>query len=109
MSFTSNYLDKIPPIVPRSDTENFHDQTFYEQCLGVLMGVGVGALLFTIAELRWLVFSLGATIKYPLQRHRRACVCLHDSYVRTVGYPYNPLGNSALKILLCHYETSIDS
>ena len=59
MSFTNNYFDKIPPIVPRSDTENFHEQTFYEQCLDVLMGVGVGALLFTIAELRWLVFSLG--------------------------------------------------
>ena len=39
MSFTSDYLDKISPIVPRSDTENFHDQTFYEQCLDVLMGV----------------------------------------------------------------------
>ena len=59
MSFTSNYLDKIPPIVPRSDIENFYEQTFYEQCLDVLMGVGVGALLFTIAEGGWYVFSLG--------------------------------------------------
>ena len=59
MSFTSNYLDKIPPIVPRSDIENFYEQTFYEQCLDVLMGVGVGALLFAIVEGRWHVFSLG--------------------------------------------------
>ena len=55
----SNYLDKIPPIVSHSDTENFYEQTFYKQCLDVLMGVGVGALLFAIAELRWYVFSLG--------------------------------------------------
>ena len=54
MSFTSNCLNKIPSVVPRSDIENFYDQTFYEQSLDVLMGVGVGALLFAIAELRWI-------------------------------------------------------
>ena len=59
MSFTNNYIDKIPSIVSCYDTENFHGQTFYEQCLDVLMGLGVGALLFAIAELRWRVFSVG--------------------------------------------------
>ena len=59
MSFTSNYLDKIPPIVPRSDTENFHDQGLHEQCLDVLMCIGVGVMLVAIAKLRWLIFSLG--------------------------------------------------
>ena len=66
MSFTSSCLNKIPPIVPRSDIENFYDQTFYEQCLDVLMSVGVGALLFAIAELRWIRPWPGVTIKYPL-------------------------------------------
>ena len=50
MSSTSFCSKKMPSLIPVTDTENFHEQDFYTQCLDVLMYVGVGAMLFAFAK-----------------------------------------------------------
>ena len=55
MSFTNFYSNKIPSFVPLSDTENFYEQDLYEQCLDVLMCVGIGAMLLAFVERIYLI------------------------------------------------------
>ena len=50
MSSTSFCSNKMPSLIPVTDTENFHEQDFYAQCLDVLMYVGVGTMLFAFAK-----------------------------------------------------------
>ena len=55
MSFTNFYSNKIPSFVPLSDTENFHEKDLYEQCLDVLMYVGIGAMLLAFVNCLYLI------------------------------------------------------
>ena len=55
MSSTNFYSNKIPSVIPLSDMENFYDQDLYEQCLDILMCVGVGAMLFAFVNRLYLI------------------------------------------------------
>ena len=55
MSFTNFYSNKIPSFVPLTDIESFHEQDLYEQCLDVLMYVGIGAMLFAFVNRLYLI------------------------------------------------------
>ena len=58
MSSTSFCSNKMPSLIPVTDTENFHEQDFYAQCLDVLMYVGVGAMLFAFINRLYLISLL---------------------------------------------------
>ena len=58
MSSTSFCSNKMPSLIRVTDTENFHEQDFYAQCLDVLMYVGVGAMLFAFVNRLYLISLL---------------------------------------------------